>query len=48
MEAEDYSLEVFNADETGLWWKLMPSKSFVHCGEAQAKISRSLKIESHF
>ena len=32
-----YSLDqVFNADETGLWWKLMPSKSLVHCGEKQA------------
>ena len=38
MKAEDYSLDqVFNADETGLWWKLMPSKSLVHCGETQAK-----------
>lgn len=24
---------IFNADETGLWWKLMPSKSLVSGGE---------------
>lgn len=29
--------QIFNADETGLWWRLMPSKSLVHCGEKQAK-----------
>ena len=23
--------------EGGLWWRLMPSKSLVHCGETQAK-----------
>ena len=38
-----YSLDqVFNADETGLWWKLMPSKSLVHCGE-QAKNFKQAK-----
>ena len=38
MTTGSYSLDqVFNADETGLWWKLMPSKSLVHCGEKQAK-----------
>ena len=38
MENECYTLnQIFNADETGLWWKLMPSKSLVHSGENQAK-----------
>ena len=38
IEEGGYTLsQVFNADETGLWWKLMPSKTFVHCGEVQAK-----------
>ena len=38
IELEGYSLDqVFNADETGLWWKLMPSKSLVLHGEKQAK-----------
>ncbi len=33
MEHEGYTLnQVFNADETGLWWKLMPSRSLVHNG----------------
>ena len=26
-----YGVETVNADETGLWWRLMPSKSLVHC-----------------
>ena len=38
IELEGYSLDqVFNADETGLRWKLMPSKSLVLHGEKQAK-----------
>ena len=38
MENEGYTLsQVFNADETGLWWRLMPSKSLVDCGEKKAK-----------
>ena len=38
MEKEGYSKDqVFNADETGLWWRLMPSVSLVACGEKQAK-----------
>ena len=38
MTTGGYSLDqVFNADKTGLWWKLMSSKSLVHCGEKQAK-----------
>ena len=38
MEKEGYSKDqVFNADETGLWWRLMPSMSLVACGEQQAK-----------
>ena len=42
-----YSVDqVFNADETGLWWKLMPSKSLVNCGEKQAKTSSSPKTGS--
>ncbi|KAI6661871.1 Jerky protein homolog-like [Oopsacas minuta] len=28
---------IFNADETGLWWKLMPSKSLVSGGEINFK-----------
>ena len=38
IELEGYSLDqALNADETGLWWKLMPSKSLVLYGEKQAK-----------
>ncbi len=38
IEQEGYALsQIFNADETGLWWKLMPSKTFVHHAEVQAK-----------
>ncbi len=34
IESEGYTLnQIFNADETGLWWRLMPSKSLVHSGE---------------
>ncbi len=37
MESEGYTLnQIFNADETGLWWRLMPSKSLVHSGEKRA------------
>ena len=38
METEGYTLsQVFNAAETGLWWRLMPSKSPVESAEKQAK-----------
>ena len=38
MEKEGYSKDqVFNADETGLWWRLMPSMSLAACGEKQSK-----------
>lgn len=38
MEDGGYTMNhIFNADETGLWWRLMPSRSLVHCGEKQAK-----------
>ena len=31
MQTKGYSLDkVLNADETGLWWKVMPSKFLVH------------------
>ena len=41
MEKEGYGKDqVFNADETGLWWRLMPSVSLVACGEKQAKQSK--------
>jgi hypothetical protein len=44
MESDGYSLDqVFNADETGLWWKLMPSKSLVEAGETQAKNFKQAK-----
>ncbi len=37
MKCEGYTLsQIFNADETGLWWRLMPSKSLVHCGKKRA------------
>jgi len=29
--------QLFIADETGLWWKCIPSKTLVHCGEKYAK-----------
>ena len=25
---------IFNADKTGLFWKILPSKTFVHAGES--------------
>lgn len=34
---------IFNADETGLFWKMLPNKTLVHAGEATApgrKISK--------
>ena len=38
IEDEGYSrCQIFNADETGLWWRLMPSKSLVDSGEKQAR-----------
>ena len=38
IEEEGYSrCQIFNADETGLWWRLMPSKSLVDSGEKQAR-----------
>ena len=27
---------IFNADKTGIYWKMLPSKTFVHSGEASA------------
>ena len=44
IEEGGYTLsQVFNADETGLWWKLMPSKTFVHHVEVQAKTFKKHK-----
>jgi len=44
MELEGYSLDqVYNADETGLWWKLMQSRSLVLHGEKQAKNFKKAK-----
>ena len=38
IEEEGYSrCQIFYADETGLWWRLMPSKSLVDSGEKQAR-----------
>ena len=38
MEDKGYTLnQIFNADKTGLWWKLMPSKSLDHHGNKRAK-----------
>ena len=38
IEAEGYSkCQIFNADETGLWWRLMPSRSLVESKEKQAR-----------
>ena len=38
MEDKGYTLnQIFNADETGLWWRLMPSRSLIQSGETQAK-----------
>ena len=34
---------VFNCDETGLYWKLMPNKTFVTAGESAAKGSKKPK-----
>ena len=34
---EDTRNQVFKADETGLWWRLLPSRNLVHCGEREAK-----------
>ena len=30
IEKEGFTLNLYYADETGLWWRLLPSKSFVH------------------
>jgi hypothetical protein len=44
MSTGGYSLDqVFNANETGLRWKLMPSRSLVHSGENQAKNFKQAK-----
>ena len=38
IDIEGYSkCQIFNADETGLWWRLMPSRSLVESGEKQAR-----------
>ena len=38
IEDEGYTQnQVFNADETGLWWRLLQSRTLVHCGEREAK-----------
>ena len=38
MEEEGYTRnQVFNADETGLWWRLLLSRTLIHCGERGAK-----------
>ena len=43
VENEGYTLsQVFNADETDLWWRLMPSKSLVQCGEKNYKNHRTV------
>ena len=45
MENEGYTLsQVFNADETGLWWKLMPSKSLVHNGELNFRVMGIFRV----
>ncbi len=36
IDSEGYTNQIFNADETGLWWRLMPSKYLVHSGEKRA------------
>lgn len=37
-ENKGYTLnQIFNTDETGLWWRLWPSKTLVHSSEKQAK-----------
>ncbi len=37
IESEGYTLnQIFNANENGLWWRLMPSKSLAHSGEKRA------------
>ena len=44
MEEDGYTMNhLFNADETGLWWRLIPSKSLVHCGKKQAKNFKTAK-----
>ena len=47
MREEGYSRDqVFNADETGLWWKQLPSKSLCYAREIQPKITRRPRTES--
>ena len=49
IEDEGYTLnQIFNADETGLLWRLMPSRTLVHNGEKHAKILKSLRRGSHY
>ena len=36
--------QLFNADETGLWWRCMPSKTLVH-GETHANFFFKLRTE---
>ena len=44
METEGYTLsQVFNADETGLLWRHMPSRTLVHNGEKHAKNFKTSK-----
>ena len=44
MEEERYTRnQVFNADETGLWWRLLPSRNLIHCGEKDAKYLKKSK-----
>ncbi len=38
VEDDGYTLNhLFNADETGLWWRLMPYRSLIHRGEKITK-----------
>ena len=39
--------QVHNCDETGLYWRLMPSKTLVTSRETEAKGFKSLKTGSH-
>ena len=44
MQEEGYSRDqVFNADETGLWWKQLPSKSLCHAREIKPKNNKKAK-----
>ena len=47
IEEGRYTLgQIFNADETALWWQLMPSKTLARCEAKETEIFLKIKERS--